>query len=328
MTKNNNFERLNAKECALRILDIKKPLVLIHVRPDGDAVGSAAALSEIFRQLGERPVILSADKIPDRLNFILEKTGACIAENTDGYTAVSIDVASPAQLGELAETAPSPVLMIDHHAVGEQFADGYIVPEASSAAEALYEVALALESMGKIRINKSMAYALYTAISSDTGCFAYSNAKPKTHLVAARLMEIGIDTADINNKLFHSKSKEQISAEGFIASKINTANNGKTAYATLTRAERESLGLSTEHFETAIDIVRSLAGVEIAFVVKENDEGKFKVSLRSCGADVAAVAKKFDGGGHIRAAGCSVEASDSNDAVKQILNAINERISL
>jgi phosphoesterase RecJ-like protein len=87
--------------------------------------------------------------------------------------------------------------MIDHHAVGEPFADGYIIPEASSAAEALYDVALVLESMGKIKINEALAYALYTAISSDTGCFAYSNAKPKTHRVAARLMELNIDTADI-----------------------------------------------------------------------------------------------------------------------------------
>ena len=324
MTKSNKYAILSAKECALRILDIKKPLVLIHVRPDGDAVGSAAALSEIFRQLGEDPSILSADKIPSRLEFILEKTGACIAENTEGCTAVSIDVASPAQLGALDGSVPKPMLMIDHHAVGEQFADGYIAPEASSAAEALYEVAVELESMGKIKINKILAYALYAAISSDTGCFAYSNAKSKTHLVAARLMELGIDTADINQKLFYSKSKEQISAEGFVSSKIETAHDGKTAYAIITKADRCALGLSSEYFETAIDVVRSLSGVEIAFVVKENDEGKFKISLRSCGADVASVAKQFGGGGHIRAAGCSVVANDSNDAARQIICAIDK----
>ena len=323
MTKSSNYARLTAAECAERLLEIKKPLILIHVKPDGDAVGSAAALCEIFRQLGECSPILSQDKIPARLNFILEATDTKVASSTDGYTAVSIDVASPSQLGALLESAPTPVLMIDHHAVGEQFADGYVAPDASSAAEALYDIALVLESMGKIKINKTLAYALYTAISSDTGCFAFSNASSKTHICAARLIELGIDAADINNRLFYSKSKEQITAEGFIASKIQTAMDGKVAYATLSTKERESLGISAEHFETAIDVVRSLCGTEIAFVAKEEKEGRIKVSLRSTGYDVASIAKSFGGGGHTRAAGCTVNAKDTEEAAELILRKID-----
>lgn len=322
MTKS-NYAKLSAEECALRLLEIKNPLILIHVKPDGDAVGSAAALCEVFRQLGESAKILSADKIPTRLEFILANTGAEVAENTVGCTAVSIDVASPTQLGSLSESAPTPVLMIDHHAVGEPLADGYIFPDASSAAEALYDIILILESMGKVRINKTLAFALYTAISSDTGCFAFSNASVKTHICAARLMEHGIDTAYINHKLFYSKSKEQITAEGFIASKIKTAQNGRIAYATLTQKERESLGVLPEHFETAIDVVRALHGAEIAFVVKEEKEGKMKVSMRSTGADVASVAKSFGGGGHIRAAGCSISDKTVEEAVELIIDAID-----
>ncbi len=323
MTKSSNYARLSASDCALRLLEIKNPLVLIHVKPDGDAVGSAAALCEIFKQLGESPFILSQDSIPARLNFILENTDAKIAKSTEGYTAVSIDVASPSQLGTLFESALHHALMIDHHAVGEQFADGYIVPDASSAAEALYDVAIVLESMGKIKFNKTLAFALYTAISSDTGCFAFSNASAKTHICAAHLMEYGIDTAYINNKLFYSKSKEQIAAEGFIASKIKTAHGGKVAYATLSGKEREALGVCAEHFETAIDVVRSLCGAEIAFVVKEDKEGKIKVSLRSTGVDVAAIAKSFGGGGHTRAAGCTVISKNTEEAAELILKKID-----
>ena len=138
------YKRLTARECADAIIGIENPRVLIHVRPDGDAVGSAVALSEIFAQLGKDAKICSADKIPDRLQFILEYTGAKTAESAEDCTPVSIDVASPSQLGALRESV-SPALMIDHHAVGEPFADGYIVPEASSAAEALFDVALALK---------------------------------------------------------------------------------------------------------------------------------------------------------------------------------------
>ena len=323
MTKN-NYARLSAEAAALRLLEIKNPVILIHVKPDGDAVGSAAALSEIFRQLGESAKILSADKIPARLEFILENTGTEVAESTVGCTAVSIDVASPSQLGSLTESAPSPALMIDHHAIGEPLADGYISPDASSAAEALYDIILILESMGKIKLNKTLAFALYTAISSDTGCFAFSNASAKTHICAAHLIELGIDTAYINNKLFYSKSKEQITAEGFVASKIKTAQDGRIAYATLTQGEREALGVSPEHFETAIDVVRALRGAEIAFVVKEDKEGKMKVSLRSTGADVASVAKSFGGGGHIRAAGCSINEKTVEEAAELILLALKK----
>ena len=309
-----DYKRINARDCAIRLTEIENPIVLIHVRPDGDAVGSASALCEIFRQLGKKSAILSADKIPERLNFILEYTKTELVGIPDGKTAVSIDVASPAQLGRLSETVALPSLMIDHHEIGTPFADGYIVPKASSAAEALLEVALVLADMKKILLNEALAYSLFAAISSDTGCFAYSNAGAKTHIYAAMLIEIGIDAADINHRLFSSKSKEQIKAEGFIASKTETDGTGRIAYATLTLDELNSLGLKTEHFETAIDVIRSLRGVEISFFLRETDSGKYKASLRSTEKNVAAIAKKFGGGGHIRAAGCSLSAISIDEA--------------
>lgn len=315
----NEYKRLTPKKAAERILEIKNPIILIHVRPDGDAVGSGAALSLIFRQLGYNAPIKSADKIPDRLSFILEKTGTAIAASTEGYTSVSIDTASKTQLGALAESAPKPQLMIDHHAVGEQYADGYIDPNASSAAEALLDIARELENMGKIKINAPLAYAIYAAMSSDTGCFAYSNASPKTHRYAADLIEYGIDPADINHRLFNAKTKEQIKAEGFVASKLKTALNGKISYATISLEEREALMLNAEQFDTAIDVVRSVQGAEIAFVIKETEPNIYKASLRSIGADVAKIAAQFGGGGHVRAAGCSPEADSIEQACEIII---------
>ena len=312
------YKRLTARECADAIIGIENPIVLIHVRPDGDAVGSAVALSEIFAQLGKDAKICSADKIPDRLQFILEYTGAKTAESAEGCTPVSIDVASPSQLGALRESV-SPALMIDHHAVGEPFADGYIMPEASSAAEALFDVALALKEDGKIEITDKLAFALYAAMSSDTGCFSYSNTSPKTHRYAAMLLETGVDASDINNRLFNSKTKEQIKAEGFVASRLQSAGGGKISYASVTIKERCELGLLEEHFDTAIDVVRSRQGAKIAFFVKEIESGKFKVSLRSTGLDVASVAQGLGGGGHIRAAGCTVPAKTVDEVIEIII---------
>lgn len=320
MTKNPDYKRLTAKECARLLTEIERPIVLIHVRPDGDAVGSACALCEIYAQLGRECRFLSADKIPERLAFIYEHVGAKIATEAEEFTAtVAIDVASPAQLGALYKKFPTVALMIDHHAVGEQFANGYIVPEASSAGEALLEVAYELIKEGYIKMTESLAYALYSAISSDTGCFAYSNTSSKTHRFAANLIEAGIDSADINHRLFYSKSKSQIKAEGFVAKGLKTALEGKVAYSAIELCDLDNLNLTQDDFETAIDVVRSTVGAEIAFVVKETESGKYKISLRSTGANVAEVAKELGGGGHIRAAGCSVSSDSVGDAVNLML---------
>ena len=140
----------------------------------------------------------------------------------------------------------------------------------------------------------------------------------------ATLIESGIDAADINHRLFNSKTPRQIRAEGFIAERIKTEFDERVAYATVTKRERRSLDVLMEHFETAIDVVRSVENVEIAFVIKEMDNGELKVSLRSTGADVASVAKAFGGGGHIRAAGCAVAAKNIKDAARRVLNKIEE----
>ena len=326
MTKNPEYKRLTASECAERILKIEKPIVLIHPRPDGDAVGTASALCEIFFQLGRKCSFLSADKIPSRLQFIPERVGVSVASDTEGYEPIAVDVASPAQLGALCDTLPAPSLMIDHHAIGEQFADGYIVPEASSAAEALLDVARELINAGRIKMTDRLAYALYAAISSDTGCFAYSNTSAKTLRCAADLIELGIDSADVNHRLFNSKSKSQVKAEGIVAKKMKTAFSDKVAYAAITLEDLENESLSHEDFETAIDVVRALEGAEIALVAKETEKGKYKISLRSIGKNVAAVAAEFGGGGHIRAAGCTVIAENADGAVNTVLSKLEKII--
>ncbi|MBE6645083.1 MAG: hypothetical protein E7612_06885 [Ruminococcaceae bacterium] len=137
-------------------------------------------------------------------------------------------------------------------------------------------------------------------------------------MYAAKLIELGIDAADINRRLFSTKSREQIKAEGFISSKIETDGTGCIAYASLTLNELNSLGLKHEDFETAIDVIRSLRGSEIAFFLRETEPGKYKASLRSTEKNVALIAQKFGGGGHVRAAGCSLSA-DSVDEAKAML---------
>ena len=319
----NEFKNLTSREAAEILLTLKNPVVIMHARPDGDTAGSASALIKILRKLGIEAEYASSDKLSERLAFLLCKERQ--AEALDGRELIAIDVASPAQLGSLAEYKDKIILTIDHHRVNTPFSDNLTLADASSAGEALFSVLSELIAMKKCNLDAEIAYPLYAAISSDTGGFLFSSASANTYRLAAELIETGIDFADINHKLFHSKSREQLKAEGFISSKIETDLDGKLAYATLSKSQRESLDLKNEHFETAIDIIRSLSLAEIAIFVRENDDGSIKASLRSTGFNVASIAESFGGGGHIRAAGCTVKAASADEGAKLIIDTIKKQ---
>ena len=173
-------------------------------------------------------------------------------------------------------------------------------------------------------MNKRIAERLYAAISSDTGRFAYASADRRTYERAAELLSYGIDHAEINRRLFASKSLEEIRAEGYIGERIRSALNGLIAYVTVSKREREAAGIPFECFETAIDIVRQLRGCRASFVVKETDRGEFKASLRSVDVDVAEIASRHSGGGHIRAAGCTVSAGSTEEAAEVLINELRK----
>ena len=318
------YKSLTARECAQALIETDDPIVVMHARPDGDTVGAGTALCFILKALGKRVCYACAHKIPDRLAFLTE--GLDIAEgDPSARPAICVDVASPAQLGELNGVI-RPTLMIDHHEFGEAFADNFIIPGASSAAEVVFAILEELVAMGKVTLDGEIAKRLYAGISSDTGGFIFSNTTPKTLRTVADLIEVGIDFSDLNHKLFHSKSIEQIRVEGFVASTLKRAACGKVTYAVISKADRERLSVLPEHTETAIEVVRSLIGTEIAFVIKENSEGEYKCSLRSTGANVANVAREFSGGGHIRAAGCTVAAENIDAAALLVLERIKKEL--
>ena len=318
------YKSLTARECAEALIKVDDPIVVMHARPDGDTVGAGTALCLILMALGKRVNYACAHKIPDRLTFLTEGIEAASGDLSE-RPAICVDVASPAQLGELNGRI-RPTLMIDHHEFGEAFADNYIIPGASSAAEVVFTVLRELIAMGRATLTPEIAERLYTGISSDTGGFIFSNTTPTTLRTVAELIEVGIDFSDLNHKLFHSKSEEQIRLEGFIASTLKRTPCGRVTYATVTKADRERLAVLPEHTETAIDVVRSLIGTEIAFVIKESADGEYKCSLRSTGANVAEVAREFSGGGHVRAAGCTIYAQNIDTATHLVLERIKKEL--
>lgn len=299
------------------LIAAERPIILSHTRPDGDTVGTAAALAHILAAMGKRAAWDCADPLPKRLSFLFEGLSLASVEENAGGTVIAVDVASPAQLGSLREKHASIDLSIDHHGTGEPFAPSLIAPDASATGELLYAVAERLLERGALAsLPKEAAQAIYAAISSDTGCFKYANVTPTTHRVAAALLSADIGADKINHLLYDSRSPAQLAAEKIALSRLTTRHGGKIAAVCLSLSDRK--GLAEEDFETAVDIARSMAGVEIALAIRELEGGACKVSLRSTDANVAAVAQSFGGGGHLHAAGCTV-LGEPEDALSVLL---------
>ena len=326
------FNALSFRAFAELLLSAERPLFVMHHRPDGDTVGSTAALMHVALALGKTPFGICADKVPERLAFLTEGLSVSTALPAAPFTPIAVDVASEAQLGSVKElfdqNGIAVAAMLDHHAVGTPFADHLVIPEAAAAGEVVFELVETLVSLGHLReLPAPAARALYAALSSDTGCFRYSNVTPKTMRTAAALLDNpAVDAADVNHRLFEMKSKRQLRAEAFAIEHTDTTRDGKIAWVVITQKDKLALGIEEEHLETAIDMVRSREGVEIALAIREAPGGTFRASMRSSGFDVASVAAVFGGGGHTRAAGCTVPALSADEALDAVLGEIKRQL--
>ena len=306
-------------------------LVLFHRGPDADAVGSAFAMKRILSNLGSRAFCVSADEVPARLRFLTDGEQEsvlpdAIPEDFDVARIISVDTASPSQLGALWELYEGQIdLMIDHHGMGEPYADHYIRPDAAATGELMFDLVKHLATEGRVEITDGLCTNLYAAISSDTGGFRFSNVTPDTHLRAAELIASGIDCAKINQKLFDTKTIEQLRAQAAGISNLRTFADGRVAVITFPYALKAALGLKDEHLESLVDVARSLMGTQIAISIRQpGTEGVFRASVRSsCDYDVSALCAVFGGGGHQKAAGCTITAADMDAAVDKLIAAID-----
>ena len=308
----------------------KNAIIVGHSHPDGDCVGSAVALASFIELLGGKAEIIFPEKAPKRLEFMLgdRRELEALPENLDGYEIICVDVASPVQMASLREAIESRVLIrIDHHDVGVPYAQQeFVAPKAAATGYVMFELFKYALGEGKIpEIPMAAADAMYGAISSDTGCFKYANVTPATHITAARLIEIGVNAAEINRLLFDSKDENQIKAECIAASRLVRFADGAITGVAI-EAEDYGDSLNIKDFETAIDIVRSVRGTRIAVSVKTSPTPRtHRASLRANDdTDVSVVAALFGGGGHIRAAGCSVIADTAKDALLMIVSEIEK----
>lgn len=326
----------------LEICDIlekkRNVLIISHVNPDGDTIGSAFALKAIILALGNQARCVCAQEPAKRLRFLYIDQDDCVYNgNVENYDLVfSVDVASPGQLGELDCLLPYINFMIDHHGMGEPFAPKYVDEKASAAGEIVFSIYRELKNRGSIPTVPDAARRIYAAIVSDTGSFKFSNTTPYTHRVAAELVdEINGaddkkgDTADVCRSLFGQRTLKELTAQMLAIQNLRFYENGELGAVLFTQQMLADAGLTEDEIGNVVDTPRGVEGVLVGISLKQSqaDPCTYKVSSRAnVECDVSAVCAKFGGGGHVRAAGCTITADSPEEALEIASTAFLEAI--
>ena len=309
--------KLTLKEVAEKLNSAEKILVTAHVSPDGDALGSTLAMCQALRQFGKSAQIFIDDKLPPYLNFlphIDEIKRPQEGEKFDADLILLLDTVMD-RTGNIRSLTDAPILNVDHHITNtETENDLYLEPNAAATCEIVFAL---LKEMGA-EFTKEIATCIYTGIATDTGFFKYRSTTPKTLRAAAELLECGVEPNYISEQV------ERRTLNDFMVIKrsLQTTEmffDGKVA-GIFIDAELSKIVDTTEGI---IDLIRVIDSVEIAFVLTYKEENLTKLSLRSKTVDVAAVAKKLGGGGHIRAAGCTFHTS-LDESKEMLLKTLSE----
>ena len=305
---------LTRNETAEFLLQHDNFAILTHRKPDGDTLGSAAALCLGLRKLGKTAHILDNPETGARLAFLTGELTMEEAAETD--TVVAVDVAAPNMLPKcFARYADQVQLRIDHHGSSTSFAEMELVDaDSASCAELIGDV---LAEMG-VSPDREIANALYVGISTDTGCFRYANTTPHTFRTAAACAEAGAEIFRLNQLLFETNSLAKLRLHAWIVENMKLFDGGKKAIVAIPRAVEDLIGVTEEDMDNISSYPRTVEGVCMAATLRQTKEGITKISLRAVpGYDAAAVCAHFGGGGHKGAAGGSTTAS-LEEAVKQL----------
>lgn len=314
-----------------QIIDVinksSKIAVTSHMQPDGDNIGSSLALCLALQKLGKKAVYIIDDNIPELYRFLKgarEVEKPSFFAELDFDLVIALDCGDLERLGKVAQLVGETQLVnVDHHISNTKFGEINLVEEnASATAEIVYKL---IKSMG-IFIDKDIADCIYTGIVTDTGMFQYSNTSEETHSIAAELIIAGVNPSDIFNKVYQNSPKEKVLLLGEALKSLEFFNNDMVSCISISKAQVDNIADEDIDTEGIVNLGRDIFGVEVAIFLKQKEPNLVKVSLRSKSyIDVSIIAKDFGGGGHIRAAGCTI--TDSLESAKrQILQAIQKQI--
>lgn len=309
MTK---LTRVDIKKAASLLLENDRFVIVTHANPDGDTLGCANGLLRALKKLGKTAKIVNEKPIPKDFGFITAQSD----DFEGGETVIAVDIADKKLMGDLEEEYGDSVLLcIDHHQSNTGYAENLLLcPEAAAACEIIF---LLIKEMG-VEIDSEMATALYTGISTDTGCFRYSNVTADTHRFAGELIELGADHVKSDTLMFETKSMSYFMLQRMALEKMEVLFNGKVAIVSLTKKMFEESGAQESCADAIKSIPRQIEGVAIGVTLREDDD-VFHVSLRTHAPyDASQICRRFGGGGHARAAGCEFRLGEEETKAELI----------
>ncbi len=309
-------------ECAQWLLAHDNYLILSHHRPDGDTLGSAAFFCRMLRALGKTAHILRNPEITPK--YVPLHEGLTLEAAEDTHTLVCVDTASPSMVPKaFAQLVDKIQLRIDHHSSATSFTSFELVePEAGACGEILWDLSVELG----IQLDEPMADALYTAVSTDTGCFRYANTTAHSFLTAAACAEAGADLPGINLAMFDTNSLARLRIQSWMISNARFVAGGKGVVCAIPLAVEQEIGVTEDDMDNISGYPRSIEGVKMAATLREIGDGRVKLSVRALpGFDATAVCAKFGGGGHKGAAGSNI-ALPLNEAAEVVARALEKAI--
>jgi len=298
-----------------KILEAKNIVLVSHINPDGDALGSSLSLYPILKRLKKNVKVFNVTKpLPMYLDFLpnFEKVVNSLPKNID--LMISFDCGSFDRLG--IEKRPDFLINIDHHISNTKYGDINIIdPNAASTSQVVFNMLKA----NNVEIDKESAVCMYTALVTDTGSFQYESVNDKVFEMAAEMVRCGVKPDFVSKMIFQRDRLSRLRLLSKAYDTIELFCNGKVAFVEVTKEMMEMTGAIKDDTDTIVNSVRNIASVEVACMLREDEEG-IKISLRSKNyADVSKIAVKYGGGGHIRAAGATLKNMFEFNKVKEML---------
>ena len=294
------------KEAADYIRRNREFVLIAHISPDGDTLGSCLALSAALKNAGKKAEIVCDDPVPEAYRFLpgasSVKTPGEIA-SADAVIAVDCATVSRTGGGKRLLDGAKETLCIDHHRTNTGFADINFIRRAGSAGELVVKL---LKELG-YPMDREIGICLYTAIATDTGNFAYSGTTPDTFRAMAEILETGFDLPEVNRLLFRTVPLRKVRLTNLVMDRMQLSRDNALAVSYADRKDFEACGAGAEDSDGIIDSMRDIDTVAAAAFLRESEDGSIRVSLRGKNkVDVSGIAAAFDGGGHRLAAGCTM----------------------
>lgn len=313
------------REIATELKKDEPILITCHIMPDGDSIGSLLGLGLPMLSSGYNVTMFSADDVPERYNF-LEGTDKIVTGQLPKQSfakVIALDCSDHLRLKPIWEQIKNTfIINIDHHPTNSSFGNlNHVDAKAAATGEIVYTL------LGEMRLEPdiSVASALYVAISTDTGSFKFENTTARTHQVTAQLLAAGVNPKDITPKVFDLRPRRAVFILREALTSLKFSQDGKIAWMTLTDKEMKKAGARDEDLDGIVNFAKNIEDVEVGLLFREKTDGTVKVGFRSHQVDVGSIAKTLGGGGHARAAGCSLESSLEN-ALQAVFAAVNKEV--